>query len=103
MFDALAVVVEGLRAIAEVHGAVKCSMGFDERGRHGEGVVKIGERGIGEFFAGVEDSFRVSFDSIRAASEVFACGDKSGEIQFGSFGIPGSQPNELLFDACIGP
>lgn len=63
MFDALAVVVEGLRAIAEVHGAVKCSMGFDERGRHGERVVKIGESGIRKFLACVGDGLGGGFDS----------------------------------------
>jgi hypothetical protein len=39
VFDALAVVVEGLRAIAEIDCAVEVGMGFDESGRHGERIV----------------------------------------------------------------
>ena len=54
VFDALAVVVEGLRAIAEVDGAVEFGVGFDERGRHGQRIVEVGEGGIGKFFAGVD-------------------------------------------------
>jgi len=34
VFDALAVVLEWLRTVAEVHGAVERGMGFDEHGRH---------------------------------------------------------------------
>lgn len=58
MFDALAVVVEGLRAVAEVHGAVERGVGFDERRRHGERVVKVGERSVGELLARVKDGLR---------------------------------------------
>ena len=45
-FHALAVGLEFFRAVAEVHGAVQGGMGLGERGRHGERVVKVGERGV---------------------------------------------------------
>ncbi|HKV64629.1 MAG TPA: hypothetical protein VJO16_22185, partial [Candidatus Acidoferrum sp.] len=62
VFDALAVVVEGLRAVAEVDGAVEFGVSFDERGRHGQGIVQIGKSGVGEFLASVEDGLRGFFD-----------------------------------------
>lgn len=62
VFDALTVVVEGLRTIAEFDGAVEFGVGFDERGRHGKRIVEVGESGIREFFAGVEDGLRGLFD-----------------------------------------
>jgi hypothetical protein len=64
VFDALAVVVEGLRTITEVDGAVEFGVGFDEGWRHGERIVKVGESGIGEFLACVEDR-------LQARSSVF--------------------------------
>ena len=42
MLDALAVVGEGLRAVAPIHGAVEVGVGFGQRRRHGDGVVEIG-------------------------------------------------------------
>ncbi len=43
-FDALAVAGEGVVAIAAVHGAVEVLVGFEQVGRHGQRVVKVGER-----------------------------------------------------------
>jgi hypothetical protein len=41
-FDAFAVGVEGFGAVAFFDGAVEFGMGFDECGRHGEWIVKVG-------------------------------------------------------------
>ena len=38
VFDAVAVGIEGLRAVAEVNGAVEVGMGFDQGGRHRQRV-----------------------------------------------------------------
>ena len=45
MFHAFAVGVEGLLAVALLHGAIEFGVGLGERGGHGERVVKIGQRG----------------------------------------------------------
>jgi len=42
-FHPLCVVGEGGFAVAGVYGAVEGLMGFDQRGRHGERVVEVGE------------------------------------------------------------
>ena len=62
VFDALAVVVERLGTVAEVNGAVEGSVGFDERGRHGQRIVKVGERRVGELLARVQHGLRGGFD-----------------------------------------
>ena len=61
MLDALAVVVERLRTVAEINGTVEGGVGFDERGRHRQGIVKVGERGVGELFARVQHGLRGGF------------------------------------------
>ncbi|OFV93515.1 MAG: hypothetical protein A3F68_06270 [Acidobacteria bacterium RIFCSPLOWO2_12_FULL_54_10] len=61
VLDALAVVVEGLRAVATVHGAVEGGVGFDQRGRHRQRVVKVGQRRLGKFLARVQHRLRDGF------------------------------------------
>ena len=61
VFDALAVVLERLRAVAEVNGVVEVGMGFDQRGRHRQRVVEIGHRRAGEFLACVQHGLRGCF------------------------------------------
>ncbi len=61
VFDALAVVLEGLRAVAEVNGAVEVGVGFDQRGRHRQRVVKVGQRRVGKFLARVQHRLRGGF------------------------------------------
>ena len=60
-FDALAFAVEGLRAVAMINGAVEVGVGFDEGGRHGERVVKIGECGIGKLYPHIQHSLSFGF------------------------------------------
>src|SRR5436190_10050398 len=59
VFDALAVGVEGFGAVAFFDGAIQFGVGFEQFGRHGEGIVKVGEGGHsarGQVrFAGGED------------------------------------------------
>lgn len=60
-FDALAVGLEFFRAIAEVNGAIQFRVRLGERGRHGERVVKVGERGGGELLPRVQHGLRLGF------------------------------------------
>ena len=53
MLDALAVAFKGLRAVTTVNGTVKLRVGFDQRGRHGQRVVKVGQRRVRKFRARV--------------------------------------------------
>ena len=53
VFDALAVVFERLRAVTAVHGAVEGGVGFDQRGRHGQRIVEVGQRRVRKFLARV--------------------------------------------------
>jgi hypothetical protein len=50
---ALAVVLEGLRAVAKVNRAVEVGVGLNQRRRHCQRVVKIGQRRVGKFLARV--------------------------------------------------
>ena len=43
VFDALAVVLEGLWAVTEVHGTVQFCMGSHKGGRHRQRIVEVGE------------------------------------------------------------
>ena len=63
MLDALAVVLERLRAVAEVNGAVEVGVGFDQRWRHRQRVVQVGQRRAGEFLARVQHRLRRGFHS----------------------------------------
>lgn len=88
VFDALAVVVEGLRTVAEVNGPVKRGVSFDERGRHGERVVEVGERGVGKLLARVEDGLRGRFDGVALRGTSYPCvicagGSRSTYLTFG--------------------
>ncbi len=69
MFDALAVVVKRLRAVAAVHGAVELRVGLDQLGRHGERVVKVGQRRVGEFLARVQHRLRGYFADVPAGED----------------------------------
>lgn len=42
-FNPFAVAVEGFLAVAKLNGAVEFGMGFLQCGRHGQGIVQIGE------------------------------------------------------------
>jgi len=61
VFDAVAVGVEGLRAVAEVNGAIEVVVGFSEGGRHRQRVVEIGQRCVGEFLARLQYRLRGGF------------------------------------------
>ena len=63
VLDALAVAFKGLRAVRTVNGAVEVGMGFDQRRRHRQRVVKVSERRVGGFFARVQDRLRCHFYS----------------------------------------
>jgi hypothetical protein len=54
VFDALAIVLERLWAVAEVNGSVQFGMRFEEGRRHRKRVVKVSERCIRKCFAGVQ-------------------------------------------------
>jgi len=54
VFDALAVVVERLRAVAEVNGEVEAGVGFDQRGRHCQRIVQVGQRRVRKFLARIQ-------------------------------------------------
>lgn len=43
IFDTLTVVLEGLRAIAEINGAVELCVSFDEDWRHGKRIIEVGQ------------------------------------------------------------
>lgn len=58
VLDALAVVVKGLRAVTKVNRAIERGVSLHERGRHGQRVVKIGQRRIGKFRPRVEHGLR---------------------------------------------
>ncbi len=49
-------------AVAEVNGAVEVGVGFDQRGRHRQRVVKVGQRRLGEFLTRVQNRLRGGFD-----------------------------------------
>jgi len=54
VLEAAAFVGEGLAAVAAVHGPVEGGVRPAQRLGHGERVVKVGERGVGELRSGVE-------------------------------------------------
>ncbi len=58
MLDALAVVLEGLRAEAKVNGAVEVGVGFDELGRHRQRIIKVSKSRLGKFLARVQSGLR---------------------------------------------
>ena len=61
MFDAVAVGIEGLGAVAEVNGTVEVGVGFHQCGRHRQRVVKVGQRRLGKYVARVQHRLRDDF------------------------------------------
>ena len=71
-FHALRVAGEGGFAVAGVHGAVERLMGFDQRGRHRERVVEVGQRALRKLRAGIQHGLRgiLDFLALRVAGFV---------------------------------
>ena len=61
VLDALAVGIERSRTVAEVNGAVELAVGFHQRGRHRQRVVKVGQRRLGKFLPRVQHRLRGGF------------------------------------------
>jgi hypothetical protein len=61
VLDSLALVLERLRAVAEVDGAVEAGVGFGQGGRHRQRVVKVGQGRVGKFLARLQQRLRSIF------------------------------------------
>lgn len=79
-----------LVGVGGVYGFVELLVGFAEGGRHGQGVVEVGQRCFGEAGAGVEDGLGCGFDggALFLAGGLGGCGAGGfcgGAVQLGNF------------------